>query len=298
MPHISLIAFTGFRVVDPELRALGMSLPGLRRRGEAIAALPALGLLTVAAHTPEHWTQSYHDAPAFDDALAERIAAEGPALVAISALTASIEEAYALCAALRGRGVATVIGGLHATALPDEVLLHADAAAVGDGETAWRVWLMIRVARVWAGRSQPGAALVVLLYGDVVLLLALIVSPWPVIDFMAGNTDPAATAEFNIRLLVSGLAFIGLPLLLLASLVHLFTSRDWRGIRKVPVHLIHRPAGKPALRSLWLLTAASCLVWAPVLPFTQAELKDKPTRAEIRQQQREEERRNSEDDPG
>lgn len=63
MPHVSLVAFTGFRVVDPELRAFGLSLPGLRRRGEAIAALPALGLLTIAAHAPEHWTQSFHDAP-------------------------------------------------------------------------------------------------------------------------------------------------------------------------------------------------------------------------------------------
>lgn len=137
MPHVALVAFTGLRVVDPALRALGLSLPGLRRRGEAIAALPALGLLTVAAHTPEHWSQSYHEAPGVDEELAERIAAERPVLVAISALTASIEEAYALCATLRGRGIATVIGGLHATALPDEVLQHADAVVAGDGESAW-----------------------------------------------------------------------------------------------------------------------------------------------------------------
>lgn len=137
MPHVALVAFTGLRVVDPELRALGLSLPGLRRRGEAIAALPSLGLLTVAAHTPGHWSQSYHEAPGFDQELVERIAAERPALVAISALTASIEEAYALCAALRGRGIAMVIGGLHATAMPAEVLRHADVVVVGDGESAW-----------------------------------------------------------------------------------------------------------------------------------------------------------------
>lgn len=137
MPHVALVAFTGFRVVDPALRELGLSLPGLRRRGEAIAALPALGLLTIAAHTPKHWTQAFFEAPAFDDALIERIAAERPDLVAISALTSSIEEAYSLCAELGRRQIATVIGGLHATSLPDEVLKHADAVAVGDGETVW-----------------------------------------------------------------------------------------------------------------------------------------------------------------
>jgi radical SAM superfamily enzyme YgiQ (UPF0313 family) len=137
MPHVSLVAFTGFRVVDPELRELGLTLPGLRRRGEAIAALPALGMLTVAAHTPAHWSQSFHEAPAFGNQLLERIIIEKPRFVAISALTASIEEAYALCGALRVHGIATVIGGLHATSCPDEVLQHADAAVAGDGETAW-----------------------------------------------------------------------------------------------------------------------------------------------------------------
>lgn len=137
MPHVCLVALTGFRVADPELRELGLSLPGLRRRGEAIAALPALGLLTLAAHTPSHWTQSFHEAAAVDAALVEDLCQYRPALVAISALTASIEEAYSLCAAIRARGVRSVIGGLHATALPQEVLRHADAVVVGDGETAW-----------------------------------------------------------------------------------------------------------------------------------------------------------------
>ncbi|MBZ0136036.1 MAG: cobalamin-dependent protein [Planctomycetes bacterium] len=137
MPHVALVALTGIRVVDPVLRALGLTLPGLRRRGEAIAMLPALGLLTVAAHTPDHWTQSFHEADAVSPDLVDAITAHSPRLVAISALTASIEEAYALSDALRRRGIATVIGGLHATALPDEVLQHADAVVIGDGETAW-----------------------------------------------------------------------------------------------------------------------------------------------------------------
>lgn len=157
MPHATLVAFTGFRVVNPALRELGMSLPGLQRRGEAIAALPPLGLLTVAAHTPRHWTQTLHKARHYDDALLRHVLAEQPALVAISALTASIDEAYAMCSALREHGIASVIGGLHATALPDEVLTHADAVVVGDGETSWPKVLRDAESGHLRGRYEGGA---------------------------------------------------------------------------------------------------------------------------------------------
>jgi hypothetical protein len=46
MPHVAFVPFTGFRVREPEMLALGMSLPGLQPRGRAVAQLPALGLLT------------------------------------------------------------------------------------------------------------------------------------------------------------------------------------------------------------------------------------------------------------
>ena len=32
MPHVALVPFTGFRVREEEMLALGMSLPGLKRR--------------------------------------------------------------------------------------------------------------------------------------------------------------------------------------------------------------------------------------------------------------------------
>jgi radical SAM superfamily enzyme YgiQ (UPF0313 family) len=38
---------------------------------------------------------------------------------------------------LRWRGLRTVIGGLHATACPDEARQHCDAVVVGDGEPVW-----------------------------------------------------------------------------------------------------------------------------------------------------------------
>jgi len=137
MPHVSFVAMSGFRVREREMIALGMALPGLAARAGAIAALPALGLLTLAALTPEPWTVSYHDPAAVDDALISGLLAERPTLVAISALTASITEAYRLAEALRGHGVQVVIGGLHVTACPEEAAMHAGCAVVGDGEPVW-----------------------------------------------------------------------------------------------------------------------------------------------------------------
>jgi hypothetical protein len=61
MPHVALVAFTGFRIREPEMLELGMALPGLQARAGAIAQLPALGLLTLAALNPPEWTASYHD---------------------------------------------------------------------------------------------------------------------------------------------------------------------------------------------------------------------------------------------
>ena len=50
--RIGLIAMSGVRVRTAELAALGVTLPGFVRRGRVIAALPSLGLLTVAGLTP------------------------------------------------------------------------------------------------------------------------------------------------------------------------------------------------------------------------------------------------------
>ena len=46
--RIGLIAMSGVRVKTEELAALGVTLPGFVNRGEVIASLPSLGLLTVA----------------------------------------------------------------------------------------------------------------------------------------------------------------------------------------------------------------------------------------------------------
>ena len=116
--------------------AFGMSLPGLRDRGEALRELPSLGLLTLAGMLSEEWTCSYHPSSSTKN-LVDDILATTPDVVAVSALTASVDEAYQLCDELRRAALPTVLGGLHATVLPLEAVQHADAVCVGDGESVW-----------------------------------------------------------------------------------------------------------------------------------------------------------------
>lgn len=137
MPHVTFVSMSGFRVREAELAELGMSLPGLTGRAKAIAALPPLGLLTLAGLTPDHWTVSLHETPEVSGELVHRIVSERPTLVAISALTASIMEAYSLADALRSEGVPVVLGGLHVTSSPEEAARKSDAIVVGDGEPVW-----------------------------------------------------------------------------------------------------------------------------------------------------------------
>jgi len=137
MPHLCLVPLTGLRIREEEMFSLGMSLPGLGKRAAALAELPALGLLTLAGMTPENWTQSYHDAAVVDDQLIEDIVSNQPTLIAISALTASVNEAYRLADTLRAEGLQVAIGGLHVTVCSEEAQQHADAVVVGEGEPVW-----------------------------------------------------------------------------------------------------------------------------------------------------------------
>ena len=110
MPHVAFVPLTGLRVGDSKLLELGMSLPGLAPRANAIEQLPALGVLTLAGLTPPNWSCSYHEAAATNDALVDAIVSQSPTIVAISALTASILEAYQLRVSARPRRVSAALG--------------------------------------------------------------------------------------------------------------------------------------------------------------------------------------------
>jgi len=72
-------------------------------------------------------------------------------LVGLTCITANAPLVYELSARLRARGIATVIGGVHPTLVPEDAQPHADAIVVGYAEESWP-----RLLRDFAaGRLQP-----------------------------------------------------------------------------------------------------------------------------------------------
>lgn len=146
-----LAALSGVRVYNQALLNLGLTLPGFVERSQVIASLPSLGLLTLAALTPPDWEVIYQDFDVIGPSEMLWIEQQGFDVVAISALTARILEAYKLADQLRGQGMTVVLGGLHVTSLPWEAQAHADALVVGEGEPVWAELLR----DYQAGRLQP-----------------------------------------------------------------------------------------------------------------------------------------------
>lgn len=144
---IALVAMSGVRVKSRELFDLGVTLPGFVERSKVIASLPSLGLLTLAGATPRGHELVYME---HGDRTPERLADERFDLVAVSTFTAQAPEAYAFTDACRARSLRTVIGGLHASVLPEEAGAHADHVIAGEGEEAWPELL----ADLEAGRSR------------------------------------------------------------------------------------------------------------------------------------------------
>jgi radical SAM superfamily enzyme YgiQ (UPF0313 family) len=131
--RIAFIAMSGVRAASEELNRAGLTMPGFLERSQAIASLPSLSLLTLAAMTPDEFELGYHE---IEDV---RNVGQLPEcdLAAIASYSAQIKDAYLVADRYRALGVRTVLGGLHATACPDEALEHADAIVTGEGELGW-----------------------------------------------------------------------------------------------------------------------------------------------------------------
>ena len=93
--------------------------------------IPPLSLAYIAAVTPPDWKIKIADEN-FD-----RFVIEDADLVGISAFTSSINRAYEIARIYRKRKIKVVLGGIHASMLPDEALQYADAVVVGEAEGIW-----------------------------------------------------------------------------------------------------------------------------------------------------------------
>ena len=93
---------------------------------------PALGLLTIAAITPEEYEIDF-----IDENMEEINFECDSSIVALSVMTPLAYRAYAIGDQFREKGKTVIMGGIHPSIFPDEALEHADAVVIGEGESAW-----------------------------------------------------------------------------------------------------------------------------------------------------------------
>lgn len=106
-----------------------------RRKEEAfLFKLGFLNLPYVAAVTPHGVEVKIVDETCEEVNFKEKVD-----LVGITAQTPVAPRAYQIAKEFKKRGVPVVMGGVHASMLPDEALQHVDAVVVGEAEEVWPV---------------------------------------------------------------------------------------------------------------------------------------------------------------
>ena len=102
---------------------------GLRMRN--LSTYPPLNLAIIAGLTPSTW-----DVKILDENF-ETFQFEEADLVGFTSFTSTCSRAYELAAIFRQRNIKTVMGGIHASMLPDEALNYMDSIVVGEAESIW-----------------------------------------------------------------------------------------------------------------------------------------------------------------
>jgi radical SAM superfamily enzyme YgiQ (UPF0313 family) len=131
---IGLVAMSGIRCHDNELLKLGLTLPGFVERSKVIAALPSLGLLTLAGMTPKEHDVEYIEIPDIKELKSLPMRWD---LVGISSYCAQIDEAYELARQYKEAGVPVVLGGPHVSRVPEEAAEFCNSVVIGEGEITW-----------------------------------------------------------------------------------------------------------------------------------------------------------------
>ena len=105
-----------------------------RRKGLMIdkdSIYPPMSLGIIAALTPEYWDVEIHDE--------NFIPFEYPDadLVGFTSLTATINRCYEIASEYKKNKIPTVIGGIHASMLPEEAIKYVDSVVIGEAENIW-----------------------------------------------------------------------------------------------------------------------------------------------------------------
>ena len=93
---------------------------------------PPLGLGIIATLTPDDWEVELLDEN-FED-----FEYRDADLVGLTALTSSVTRAYELAGIYMEKGIKTVLGGIHASMMPEEAKNLVDTVVIGEVESVWR----------------------------------------------------------------------------------------------------------------------------------------------------------------
>ncbi|PLX50365.1 MAG: B12-binding domain-containing radical SAM protein [Desulfobulbaceae bacterium] len=103
--------------------------PGTCVSNDSVLPFPLLGLTQLAATFPDHY-----ELKLVDESVRPVRAVEPADLVCITTMTATVKRAYALADRFLAHDIPVVLGGAHATVLPDEAARHATSVVVGEAE--------------------------------------------------------------------------------------------------------------------------------------------------------------------
>jgi radical SAM superfamily enzyme YgiQ (UPF0313 family) len=119
-----------------------------------VLAIPPLNLAILARYTPDQY-----EVEIVDEAV-EDLNFDAPAdLVGITCMTPLAPRAYELATHFRKRGVPVVMGGIHASYMPEEASRYADTVVVGEAENIWSRLLedftQGRMQKIYKADVQP-----------------------------------------------------------------------------------------------------------------------------------------------
>lgn len=133
-------------IVKPMKILLVSPCQDVAERTASALQIPEIALQVLAALTDKR-----HDVRIVMEEFEDLDLSLAPDLVGLGLMTANAPRGYTIADHFRGKGSKVVIGGMHASVLPEEALRHADAVVVGEGESVWPEV----VADAEAGRLKP-----------------------------------------------------------------------------------------------------------------------------------------------
>ena len=122
------------RLINPRAALTTITMPEIIQKMtfSRRALFMPLNLAICAAVVPEGWDAEIVDENVTDEL--HRPSADGVDAIGIGAMTTQVQRAYELADAYQALGVPVILGGIHASALPQEAAAHATIVCMGDAE--------------------------------------------------------------------------------------------------------------------------------------------------------------------